>query len=139
MTATIAGPYEHTGAYRPDVLAQLEHTEPQWSDAPAECEAPEPDLIRMQPHLSDQAWALMNDIQGDASDTHEGQALAFAALRLAIAVRDVPLQHLDDGFIRSLLTNDWYASRQAWKDLRELRITQLGGTKALAQYRQERS
>lgn len=44
MTATVAGPYEHTGAYRPDVIAQIEGTEPQWSDAPAECETPEADL-----------------------------------------------------------------------------------------------
>lgn len=29
------GPYETTGAYRPDALAQLENTEPQWSDASA--------------------------------------------------------------------------------------------------------
>lgn len=30
----MTGPYEATGAYRPDALAQLENTEPQWSDAP---------------------------------------------------------------------------------------------------------
>lgn len=30
----MSGPYEATGAYRPDALAQLENTEPQWSDAP---------------------------------------------------------------------------------------------------------
>lgn len=127
MAVTVLGPYEHTGVYRPDVLAQAEGTEPQWSDVPV---VPLPDLTgRPLPSLRDFAMAIADEITTDASAqmSNTGRALGFAATMIANEVRDLPA--LGDADVLSLhyRSERFDAGRQAWRDLRVMRAIQLDG------------
>lgn len=139
MTAAIAGPYEHTGAYRPDVTAQAEGTEPQWSDAPSECE-PGSDLTGTPlPSLREFAWRLADQIASDGYGTNIGSALGLAAIHVSLEVHDYVPRSGGDVMARYLERRMWRDSHDAWRLLREIRVTQLGGRDALNEFRQERS
>lgn len=146
MTATVHGPYEHTGAYRPDILAQLEGTEPQWSDAPAECESPEPDLSgKPLPSLRDFARAIADQIAADAYAeagyrSHAAAALGYAAAMISWDCRDVrPLCDDVSVYTQLLRDQEFRDARAAWDNLRSIRALQLGGWDALRAANQVRS
>lgn len=127
MTATVVGPYEHTGVYRPDVVAQAEGIEPQWSDVPV---VPAPDLTGMPlPSLRDFALAIAEEITTDASVqmSNTGRALSFAAAMTAHEVRDLPALGDADVLSRHYREERFDVSRQAWRDLRVMRAIQLDG------------
>lgn len=130
MTAAVVGPYEHTGVYRPDVVAQAEGTEPQWSDVPV---VPAPDLTgRPLPSLRDFAAAIAEQIGDDARAetgySNTGRALAMAASMLASDAREVSALEAGDDHITQLLRGDrHYACQDAWRQLRRIRQVQLHG------------
>lgn len=131
MTAVVAhGPYEHTGAYRQDVVAQVEGTEPQWSDVPV---VPAPDLTGMPlPSLRDFAAAIAEQIGDDARTetgySNTGRALAVAAGMLASDTREVRALEADDDVFTQVLRRDrHYAHQDAWRNLRGIRKVQLHG------------
>lgn len=134
---TAAGPYEHTGAYRPDAVALLEHTEPQWFDAPV---TQQPDLtVAWFPRVTDFAHALAAEIGefarlGDlASNGHTGEALGLAAAYMATDTRDFPP---GTDFSSSTSRFDrWLTSYDALYRLRGLAEMQTGGYEALRRMR----
>lgn len=142
MTAVATGPYEHLGVYRPDVIAQIEGTEPQWADAPAECESPEPDLSgKPLPSLRDFARAVADEI-GVAAYTETtsniAAALSYAASMISWECRDIrPLRASDGVWVGALRTEEHRTSKEAWENLRAIRVIQLGGLDALRARREQ--